>query len=232
MPRKNPSATTSSTTSTKDVKSSKKSKKEEVQEPTEEVITIEDSSVPDSSVVEDSSVPVGDSAVEDSSKVPLTSESVCESFDEIIKLIDAEVENLRTSQTKAVGVKFLRSINKRLKLLKSKTTKVMKQRQRFTRKPSSNTNSGFLKPVNISKDMAKFTGWDPAHEKSRVEVTKYICKYIKDNNLQNPEDRRQILADDKLKKLLNYDPKKDDKLTYYKIQSYLKPHFIPTAPKA
>jgi chromatin remodeling complex protein RSC6 len=228
MPRKNTPATTSSTS--KDVKNSSAKRSKKDSEPVEEVI-IEDSTV--QVPVEDSTVQVEDSTVpvEDSSKVA-TSETVCESFDELIKLIDGEVENMRTSQSKAVGVKFLRSINKRLKLLKTKTTKAMKQRQRFTRKPSSNTNSGFLKPVNISKDMAKFTGWDPAHEKSRVEVTKYICKYIKDNNLQNPADRRQILADDKLKKLLNYDPKKDDKLTYYKIQSYLKPHFIPVAPKA
>ena len=74
--------------------------------------------------------------------------------------------------------------------------------------------------------MAKFTGWNVDEPKSRVDITKYICSYIKDNNLQNPEDRRQILADSKLSKLLRYDPKKEtEPLTYFRIQSCLKSHF-------
>jgi chromatin remodeling complex protein RSC6 len=74
--------------------------------------------------------------------------------------------------------------------------------------------------------MAKFTGWNHDELKSRVDVTKYICKYIRDNNLQNPEDRRQIIADKKLAKLLDFNPEKDDKpLTYYRIQTYMKKHF-------
>ena len=86
--------------------------------------------------------------------------------------------------------------------------------------------------MKISKEMAKFTGWNPTELKSRVDVTKYICKYIRDNNLQNPDDRRQIVADPKLSKLLEYDSKKEEKpLTYYRIQTFMKKHFItpPTA---
>ena len=77
--------------------------------------------------------------------------------------------------------------------------------------------------------MAQFTGWNQKDLKSRVDVTKYICNYIKDNDLQNPSDRRQILADSKLSKLLKYDSKTSDPLTYYKIQTYMKPHFLPSA---
>jgi chromatin remodeling complex protein RSC6 len=74
--------------------------------------------------------------------------------------------------------------------------------------------------------MAKFTGWDPTELKSRVDVTKFICAYVKDHNLQNPEDRRQILADPKLTKLLKYDVKKEgNPLTYFRIQTSLKNHF-------
>ena len=85
----------------------------------------------------------------------------------------------------------------------------------------------FLKPVKISKELAKFTGWDPAVEKSRVDVTKYICNYIKDNNLQNPTDRRQIQVekDPKFKKLLEFDSG-SGVLTYYSLQTYLKKHFV------
>lgn len=157
-----------------------------------------------------------------------TRESVVESFEELVHSIDTEIARLReTPQTKTKGVKFLRSLGKRVKTLRAQTTRVMKQRVRTNRK--NNNNSGFLKPVQISKDMAKFTGWDPETLHSRVDVTKYVCNYIRENDLQNPDDRRQILVDNKLSKLLKYDSKNEtEPLTYYRIQTHLKPHFVKT----
>ena len=79
--------------------------------------------------------------------------------------------------------------------------------------------------------MAKFTGWNQEELRSRVEVTKHICKYIKDHELQNPEDRRQIQVekDAKLQKLLGYEPGKDSEpVTYYRLQSFMKSHFLPS----
>lgn len=157
-------------------------------------------------------------------RVP-TKESVAAGFDELVSSIDEEITRLRESQSKSKGVKYLRSLGKKVKTLRGQAARVMKQRQRSTRK--NNSNSGFLKPVKISGEMAKFTGWDQKELKSRVDVTKYICQYIRENDLQNPSDRRQILADAKLSKLLKYDADKaKDPLTYYRIQSYIKPHFI------
>ena len=154
-----------------------------------------------------------------------TRESILSSFDEIIQSIETEMSALRETDGKTKGIKFLRTLNKRIKVLKNQSTRVIKQKRSSTKKVSNN-NSGFLKPVKISKEMAKFTGWNADEPKSRVEITKYICAYIKDNNLQNPEDRRQILADSKLAKLLRYDPKKEtEPLTYFRIQSCLKSHF-------
>ena len=92
----------------------------------------------------------------------------------------------------------------------------------------TNTNSGFLKPVKLSKDLIKFTGWNPEELRSRVDVTKFICNYIKEHDLQNPADRRQIQVDKdtKLRKLLKYNSKTEEKpLTYYSLQTFMKPHF-------
>jgi upstream activation factor subunit UAF30 len=182
--------------------------------------------------VEPTPTPVPDTSdsLEDESdskkRVPPTKESVMETFDEIIKSIESEIESLRESETKTKGVKFLRTLNKRLKILKNQSSRIIKQK-RASSKKTTNNNSGFLKPVRISKEMAKFTGFDEAELKSRVDITKYICQYIKNNNLQNPEDKRQILADAKLAKLLKYDAKKEgEPLTYYKVQTCLKSHFI------
>ena len=159
------------------------------------------------------------------SRVVPTKELVLDGFNELLTLLDEEIVRIRESQQKCKGVKFLRSFGKKIKTLQSRAVRVMKQKQKTNRK--NNTNSGFLKPVKISKDMAKFTGWNEADLKSRVDVTKYICNYIKDNNLQNPTDRRQILADKKLSKLLDYS-ETDKPLTYYRIQTYMKKHFTNT----
>ncbi len=172
---------------------------------------------------------VSENVVKSTSKkrVLLTRDMVLESFDEIIGMIETEITSLRDSQAKTKGVKFLRTLGKRVKILKNHSARLIKQRNSSGKKPSvNNSNSGFLKPVVISKEMAKFTGWDSSQLRSRVDVTKFLCNYIKENDLQNPKDRRQILADSKLSKLLKYDSKKEEKpLTYFMIQKCLKNHF-------
>lgn len=155
----------------------------------------------------------------------VSKESLLASLDEVMNMIDEEVNKMResSSKTNTKGVKFLRTLKKRLSTIKSDTSKVVKQKPLTKRK--TNGNSGFLKPVKISSEMAKFTKWGNDDMKSRVDVTKYICNYIKEHNLQNPTDKRQILADESLCKILSYDPKKDGTLTYPKMQGYLKRHF-------
>jgi chromatin remodeling complex protein RSC6 len=178
-----------------------------------------------------------DVVIEDSTKmprVPPTRESVLAEHSEILNLLEQEVNRLRENSDKASGVKFLRSIIRRVRNVQANSARVMKQKVPSARK---NNNSGFLKPVKISSEMAKFTGLDPSGLHSRVDVTKFLCKYISDHNLQNPTDKRTINADPALSKLLNYDAKKSEKqLTYPHIQSLLKTHFksdaAPAAPAA
>ena len=114
-----------------------------------------------------------------------------------------------------------------LKQLKKDTARAMKQKRKNPNR-AKNTSSGFMKPVAISGEMSKFTGWGADELKSRVDVTKYICGYIRDNNLQNPDDRRQIVPDKKLQALLKLDKKslKEEPLTYYSLQKKIQPHFV------
>ena len=153
-----------------------------------------------------------------------TRESVLESFDNIITCVENEIQNLREGAAKIKGVKFLRSLNKNLKNVRTKAGRVMKTKKKTTRVNSE--NSGFKKPVSISKDLASFAGWNPEDLRSRVDVTKYICNYIKTHDLQNPDDRRQIQPDAKLQKLLGFSTDTEtEPLRYYSLQTYLKPHF-------
>ena len=97
------------------------------------------------------------------------------------------------------------------------------------------TTSGFMKPVGITSEMAAFTGWDVSKRYSRVDITKFICTYIRANNLRNSKDRLQILVDGPLKALLKYDPSnppldkktgKPSPLTYSRLQQYIQRHYV------
>jgi upstream activation factor subunit UAF30 len=58
------------------------------------------------------------------------------------------------------------------------------------------TNSAFMKPMQPDDALAAVIGSQPL---PRTEVTKKIWEYIRKHKLQDPEDKRTIRADDKLK---------------------------------
>ena len=55
--------------------------------------------------------------------------------------------------------------------------------------------NAFFNPVTPSKELAEVVGSAPL---PRTEVVKKMWAYIKRNNLQNPKNKREIMADDKL----------------------------------
>ena len=57
-------------------------------------------------------------------------------------------------------------------------------------------NPALLKPMNLSPELEAVVGQGPM---PRGEVVKKMWEYIKAHNLQNPANKRNILADDKLK---------------------------------
>ena len=59
-------------------------------------------------------------------------------------------------------------------------------------------NSAFMKPMNVSKDLAVVVGEGPM---PRSEVVKKLWIYIKEKNLQDPAHKRNIVADEALKKV-------------------------------
>ena len=56
-------------------------------------------------------------------------------------------------------------------------------------------NTGFMKAMRPSEQLAKVVGSEPL---PRTEVTKKVWAHIKRHKLQNPENRREIIADEKL----------------------------------
>ncbi len=59
-------------------------------------------------------------------------------------------------------------------------------------------NAALTKPMQLSADLEAVVGKGPM---PRSEVVKQIWVYIKKHDLQNPKNKRNILADDKLKKV-------------------------------
>jgi len=152
-----------------------------------------------------------------------TIDMVLSDFDLLVETVLDKIKLMRENKKEKVGIRFLTQVNKKIKMLKQNTKKVAHKKPRKNRK--TNSNSGFLKPVEVSNQMCKFAKWDSDKLYSRVDVTKCVCAYIKEHDLQNSEDRRQIIPDKKLSKLLGYDSKNDEPLRYYSLQSYLKKHF-------
>lgn len=60
------------------------------------------------------------------------------------------------------------------------------------------TNSAFMKPLKVSGELAAVVGNGPM---PRSEVVKKLWAYIKKNNLQDAKNKRNINADENLKKV-------------------------------
>jgi chromatin remodeling complex protein RSC6 len=65
-------------------------------------------------------------------------------------------------------------------------------------KHMAKANSAFMKPMTISADLAEVVGKGPM---PRSEVVKKLWVYIKKNDLQDAKNKRNINADDALKKV-------------------------------
>jgi chromatin remodeling complex protein RSC6 len=122
-------------------------------------------------------------------------------IEEEIQVLDTLVRN-----NEQIPSKIRNSILKQVEIVR----KCSKPR-RSNKGRNQNQNSGLLKPVIISEEMAKFAGWEKDELHSRVDVTKVICAYIKGdekegrNNLQKTSNKKTILPDKALMELLRWD---------------------------
>ena len=117
----------------------------------------------------------------------------------------------------------VRRLHKNVQRYLKESAKKNKRRKKPAEGAAKRAPSGFAKPAVISKQLCSFLGKPEGTEMARTEVTKYLTKYIKEHNLQDAENKRRIIPDKKLSGLLNVP--KDDTLTYFNLQKYMKVHF-------
>lgn len=160
-----------------------------------------------------------DTPVETNTEVEITVDPMVRQLATMAELIDtlAKTSKILTTEMKSLT----KDVNK-LRLSKTSGKKVKKVQD-----PDTPRKLGALeKPVPISEELAEFLNLTKGEMYSRQFITKSINQYVKDSDIQNPENRRYILLDSpagqKLKTLLR-DP--DQPLTFFNIQRYLKPHY-------
>jgi chromatin remodeling complex protein RSC6 len=77
-------------------------------------------------------------------------------------------------------------------------------------------NSALMKPLKPSKELAAIVGKDPL---PRPQVVSKMWEYIKKHDLQNPENKREILSDKKLLAVF-----KVDKVSMFEMNKHLSAH--------
>jgi chromatin remodeling complex protein RSC6 len=75
---------------------------------------------------------------------------------------------------------------------------------------------GLARPVKPSNELAAITGSDPL---PRSQVVSKMWDYIRTNNLQNPENKREIVADDKLRAVFG-----EDRVSMFDMNKHLSRH--------
>ena len=113
---------------------------------------------------------------------------------------------------------YMKSLAIEIKNLKKETIKSTKKPKKI-RDPSK--PPPFTKPVLISEALRSFI--NHTGDISRTDVTKKMYSYIKENNLQNPNQKRQFIVDKPLATLLEID--ENTSMEYFKLQKFMSIHY-------
>ncbi len=155
--------------------------------------------------------PVEPTPVEEVSLTPYAEE-----FSAVASELDTALTLVRNLKSR------LQKLEKQVHREHKANLKKMRGRKRRTPNPNAEP-SGFQKPGKVSPELSKFLGLKKDELISRTAVTQRINAYCKEHNLQNPEDKRKILPDAALRKLLKMG--KTDELTFFNLQKYMKVHY-------
>tara|TARA_B100000902_G_scaffold376328_1_gene407299 strand:+ start:254 stop:757 length:504 start_codon:yes stop_codon:yes gene_type:complete len=145
-----------------------------------------------------------------------------EAKDPVFEQFDGILTSLTTFKSQITALQQqLRGLEKVVnrELTASRKALEKKRQRKANRKPS-----GFAKPSPISNELSAFMSKESGVEVARTEVTKFIIDYIKTNDLQNPQNRKEIVPNKTLKKLLNV--KDGDEVTYFNLQKLMNRHFV------
>ena len=90
------------------------------------------------------------------------------------------------------------------------------------RRKSTNPNGGLNKKRDITPELCSFLGYPEGDQASRVDAIRAASKYVDDNNLQIPENKRTFTVDEQLKTIFP----EFDIMKYTQIMGGLTKHFL------
>merc|ERR1712154_549873 len=79
--------------------------------------------------------------------------------------------------------------------------------------------SGLTKPLTLSKELAELIGAKKDEKLSRPEVVKRIWAYLKENKLQDPDNKQFFTPDAKMEPVFG-----KEKVRAFGMAKHLKPH--------
>lgn len=145
--------------------------------------------------------------------------AVVEETAEVDKTLDTIVEKMVALQAL---VKEVQALVKGHVKVYGKLQKVAEKAQR-KKAAARKAPSGFTKPTKISPELATFLKVPATELLARTEVTKRVTAYIKEHKLYDEKNKRRILPNAALKKLLNV--KDGEEVSYFTLQRYMAVHF-------
>ena len=96
-------------------------------------------------------------------------------------------------------------------------TKTAEKAKKAAAKTGGGKANGLQKPLQPSEELSAVVGPDPL---PRGEMVSKVWEYIKANNLQNPANKREILADEKLRPVLGG----KDKVSMFEMNKHFAQH--------
>lgn len=146
----------------------------------------------------------------------------------VVPAADVAEESPLTRLTSKVGALavLLKEVQAELKVAQKEYEKLKKASEKAERKRANarTSPSGFAKPTKISDELCGFLAVTKGTEMSRTDVTRHINKYVKEHGLFKKDNKRVILPNATLKKLLGC--KDTDEVTYFNLQKWMKHHFV------
>lgn len=142
--------------------------------------------------------------------------NMCEKMMESLDILDNRMQDHK---------KHINGCRAEIKSIRKQLAKMMQKQDKIdTKQKKERKPHGFARPTLVSDELCVFMGKETGSMVSRTEVTKFLIQYISDNNLQNPDNRRNILIDARLKSLFGPESE-NEKIDYFNMQKFVNRHF-------
>merc|ERR1711872_613818 len=126
--------------------------------------------------------------------------------------------SLKKVEKKVETKKAKKESPKKVEAKKTKTSPKKDKVKKTEASPKKETPSAFTKKFKLSADLAAIIG---KKEASRPEITKDLWAYLKNNNLQDQENKQFFTPDKKMAKIFG-----NEKLKAFTMSKFINPHLV------